>query len=147
MKRKLDKRIYFNTNRKFQTVEEGKCRGYDYKICSNGMRATAYIKIPKDHPFFEKHYDDITLTINGGLTYSDKSYPLSDDSNSWCIGWDYGHYADYIHNLTPMTLEMRKLSEAFEGKSSVVEGRAWTLEEIRDEVMVATKELQKTLLS
>lgn len=48
-----------------------------------------YIDIPKCHPFYQKHYDEIEIDVHGGLTFSDVI------DGFWTIGFDCAHYCDY----------------------------------------------------
>ncbi len=58
-----------------------------------------YIKVPKEHPAYDKHYDDIKISVHGGLTYSNYSntYPLTSPKKEYWIGFDAAHYND-AHN-------------------------------------------------
>jgi hypothetical protein len=61
--------------------------------------ANGYIGVPKEHPFFGKHYDDIhreyeDLSVHGGLTYSEDHYPRQKPDGYWWIGFDTSHYQD-----------------------------------------------------
>lgn len=45
--------------------------------------ANGYVAVPKDHPYYGKHYDDIEdIDIHGGLTFS--------ENGKWC----YNNYED-----------------------------------------------------
>lgn len=68
-----------------------------------------YVKIPEDHPWFEKHYDDIPVQVHGGLTYG--------DDGGW-IGFDTAHLGDYWPDSEFDTGEPRNI---------------WTLERLADE--------------
>lgn len=50
-----------------------------------------YVKIPEDHPFYNEDYDNIPVTVHGGLTYADKH----DDGSFW-VGFDCAHYGDLL---------------------------------------------------
>jgi hypothetical protein len=30
-----------------------------------------YVSVPAEHPMFGKHYDDVEVTVHGGLTYAE----------------------------------------------------------------------------
>lgn len=49
-----------------------------------------YVEVPRDHPWYEKPYDDIEVEVHGGLTYAKKS------NEAWRIGFDCAHYMDLI---------------------------------------------------
>jgi hypothetical protein len=77
-----------------------------------------YVLLPKFHPFYGIHYDDINVNIHGGLTYSTKfksdnfsewikNYEIGGDVNEdnfkdfddyWIIGFDTGHSGDNSYN-------------------------------------------------
>ena len=48
-----------------------------------------YIYIPKTHPDFGKDYDDVDVSVHGGLTYAD----------SGCFGFDCGHHGDLVPSM------------------------------------------------
>lgn len=78
--------------------------------------ANGYVVIPKEHPMFNKHYDDIDVNIHGGLTFSstmdtDSSYwnriknnfemvsgKVEDIPNSYVVGFDTCHWQDNKSN-------------------------------------------------
>lgn len=54
-----------------------------------------YVILPKDHPFYGVHYDEINsfVEVHGGLTYSDYE---ENGHNGWCVGFDTNHLGDTI---------------------------------------------------
>lgn len=81
----------------------GKYLNYDFLILNMGSHPTAYVKVPKDHPFFGKFYDECNPPhgfLGGPFTFSDSSanfanlldQPIPD---GWYLGWDYAHVGDY----------------------------------------------------
>lgn len=70
--------------------------------------ANGYVAVPKDHPFYGKHYDDISVSVHGGLTFSslvssewlETAEPiegnLTDVENMWVLGFDTCHYMDNL---------------------------------------------------
>lgn len=48
-----------------------------------------YVDLPKDHPMWGKHYDDIPVEVHGGLTYSEKT-----PDGMWRVGFDTAHLGD-----------------------------------------------------
>ena len=78
--------------------------GYSCKIKRNMMGSLCgYVKVPKDHPFFGKSYDDIPIEVHGGLTYAENL-----DDGYW-IGFDCGHSGD----LSPYSNKQRELNPFF----------------------------------
>ena len=53
-----------------------------------------YVGLPKEHKYYNMHYELIDVDVHGGLTYSDRGngYPVKDDR--WWIGFDCAHYTD-----------------------------------------------------
>ena len=101
--------------------------GYYIGIMSYGTHPCAYVSIPKDHPYYQKHYDDVNVDCHGGLTFSNKHNYIKfngqemtlewaeniQEDCSW-IGWDYAHLGDYF------------CSDRFEEPGD----KKWTTEEI-----------------
>ena len=79
-----------------------------------------YILIPHNHPFYGKHYDDISISVHGGLTYGKKfnsdnflkwieNREIHGDvtkenyqkfNNYWIIGFDTNHYGDDLYECS-----------------------------------------------
>lgn len=97
----------------------GKYKRYDFFILNMGTHPTAYVRVPKTHPFFGKFYDHCNPPhgFSGGpFTFADSSSNFANFldkpiPNGWYLGWDYAHSGDFI------------------GCSSL-EGRKYTTEEI-----------------
>lgn len=52
-----------------------------------------YVGLPKEHPYFGKHYDDVDdIEVHGGLTFSGRWEEFHDDL--WWLGFDCGHAWD-----------------------------------------------------
>jgi hypothetical protein len=77
-----------------------KYKGYDYIVMlQQGGYLTAYVRIPEDHKFYGKNYNELMdeIDCHGGLTFStdvktdnDKRFP-----KGYWIGWDYAHLGDF----------------------------------------------------
>lgn len=52
-----------------------------------------YIYIPMAHPYAGLWHDAVGLDVHGGLTYAEK------EGESWCFGFDCGHYDDWSPKL------------------------------------------------
>ena len=50
-----------------------------------------YVRLPSNHPWFDKDYDDIKVSVNGGLTFGKHIY-----SGMYAIGFDTAHYMDTL---------------------------------------------------
>jgi hypothetical protein len=60
-----------------------------------------YVILPKDHPYYGMHYDEIPVNVHGGLTYSEKGSDnpnISQDEDVWVVGFDTAHLNDNLHN-------------------------------------------------
>lgn len=77
----------------------GNYRGFEYRIMDLGTHPTAYVKIPRNHPYYKKDWsnDNIDIEVHGGITYS-RNYLTceADHLSGWWIGWDYAHYGDHL---------------------------------------------------
>lgn len=68
---------------------KGRSSDFDYVVAANGMGfRCGYVCIPPGHPWYAKHYDDISADCHGGLTFSET---LAD--GHW-IGFDCAHSGD-----------------------------------------------------
>ena len=83
-------------------------RGYLCLIIRNRAGALCgYVGVPKGHPAYTKHYDELDISVHGGLTFSDEGMDESheetlyykprfhNDKRLWWIGFDCAHYQDY----------------------------------------------------
>jgi hypothetical protein len=77
-----------------------------------GGHLCGYVQIPKDHPYYEKGYDDINIDCHGGFTYSEV---MGTDNEHW-IGFDCMHSYDYCPSMEKFCREVRELEELFPGK-------------------------------
>ena len=95
------------------------------------MYPTAYIEIPKGHPYYKKNYDEIDIEVHGGLTFNDSALYISNDGKieGWFIGWDYSHFGDYTGDNELIPIYYR------------ADGKKWTTEKIIDEVKDVVKQL------
>ena len=81
-------------------IKSGEHSGYEFFIAWYSSHPNAYIRIPKDHPYYGKDYreiDDKEL-VHCGFTFSGEDvgrrYGMPE---GWYLGWDYGHCMDYIN--------------------------------------------------
>lgn len=101
-----------------EMLAAGTYKGIDYYILNMGTHPCAYIDVTST-PLNGVNYENIDLECHGGLTYS-REYLATVDKKGWFIGWDYGHYGDYM-----------KLSCMLPGE---LDGKQWTTKEILLEV-------------
>lgn len=127
------KAMEYSIKRKIEVLDTGYCFGLLYYIMNLGTHPTAYIRIPEGHKDYKKNYDDIDLSVHGGLTYSNNHLWISENQKTegWFVGWDYGHCGDYTG-----------YEEMFPAELSSG-GKKWTTEEIFKEVKEACYQLMK----
>lgn len=54
-----------------------------------------YVRIPEGHPYYEKNYDDIPVSVHGGLTFSNHVFEDGEYfSDGYWVGFDTAHYGD-----------------------------------------------------
>lgn len=68
-----------------------------------GGYINGYVTIPKEHPYYEKHYDDMEIDCHGGLTFSE----ISD--NKYMIGFDCAHSGDYVPSMQKFKKENQEM--------------------------------------
>lgn len=61
-----------------------------FHIC--GGYLNGYVRIPSDHPYYQKIYEDMEIDCHGGLTFGEYS------DGHW-IGFDCAHSFDFIPSL------------------------------------------------
>lgn len=127
--------IYKLTLEYRDVLYSGEYLGYNFYILSLGMYPVAYVEVPIEHKYCNKHYDDINIEVHGGLTYSSdcllvKINPDEYAPGYWFIGWDYAHAGDYVgfQERYPETQRNDK---------------KWTTEEIFEDVKSVIKQLKE----
>lgn len=129
------KEMKYQSQFKSEVLDTGFCFGLLYYIMNLGTHPTAYIKIPEGHKLYgktdEKIYQEVD--VHGGITYINDSITIENNQKieGWFIGWDYGHYGDYmgIEELVPMQFR--------------IGGKKWTTQEIYKELREACYQIQK----
>lgn len=63
-----------------------------------------YVGVPSTHPCYEKSYDDVSVEVHGGLTYSafctENEHGIchipseGEPDNVWWLGYDCAHFGD-----------------------------------------------------
>lgn len=72
------------------TIVKSETNPYLEKGWGNG-----YVRIPEGHPYYEKTYDDIPVSVHGGLTFSDHIFEDNKYfSDGYWVGFDTAHYGD-----------------------------------------------------
>lgn len=114
---------FYSKSKYEKLIEQGEYLGYKWFIISYGTHPCCYITLDKFSKFYKKHYDDIPLSVHGGLTYSAPNIKFNylDDKNLWIIGWDYIQAGDFCYWLNS--------------------GKIWTLNELKLEIKNAIEQL------
>lgn len=119
--------IYQDTNARI-CLEHDRHEGYEYVIMSYGTHPCAYINIPEDHPtYFGWRIGSVQLGVHGGITYCSGTLTITETKElegDW-VGWDYAHFMDQI------------------GATESDDRHKWTIDEIRDEVFNAIRQLKE----
>jgi hypothetical protein len=53
-----------------------------------------YIGVPPEHPWYGKSYNELEVSIHGGLTYSENSVGKEAPDGYWWLGFDTAHLGD-----------------------------------------------------
>ena len=125
------KDMVYGVDNGVEILAMGKYYNYDYVILNlGGSHPTAYIRVPRAHKYFGKHYDNTSLAVHGGLTYS-RDYVQEVDSapDSWWLGWDYNHWNDYSGFMEDFM-------------DDLAERKKWTTKEILEHIKGAVIELR-----
>jgi hypothetical protein len=82
--------------------------GYKCHIARNSVGALCgYVHLPKDHPWYGKDYDDLSVSVHGGLTFS------REIEGAWVIGYDCSHAQDVSPTTERLLKDMRKTNERY----------------------------------
>lgn len=102
-------------------LHSGTYLGHDYVIADIGGRhMCAYIRLKKTDYGYMGNYDDVGISVHGGLTYAHETAPTV-DKRGWWVGWDYAHFGDY--------------------SGLISDGKKWTTAEVYEHVKDATNQL------
>lgn len=85
--------------------EEFQVLGYRCLLLRNASGSwCGYVALDHpQHPAFGKHYDDVNVSVHGGLTFSGKAIPGAIEfapdpvfhPAPWVLGFDTAHYGDF----------------------------------------------------
>lgn len=77
-------------------LERDSYKGYEYFVVSYGRYPCAYIALKKGQPFYNALYEDVDIHCHGGCTFAEWGYKNLFDETYKVIGWDYGHFNDFL---------------------------------------------------
>jgi hypothetical protein len=105
---------------------EFKHKGLDCLLSRNPkmFHWCGYVAVPKGHPLFGKHYNDLDdIEVHGGLTFSSECEGMvchvpkaGEDDEVWWFGWDAAHLYDLIPTMLKFSLEHKMPAFADEKK-------------------------------
>ena len=118
------KEMIYQKDRKVEILYHGFYKDYEFYILNLGIYPTAYINVINNKLLAMKDYNDIDISVHGGLTYSEDRLYIDNKElvKGWFIGWDYAHYNDYAGYEMNIQEELRS------------NGKKWTTEEIYEDV-------------
>ena len=120
--------VYTHSKTK-EILYDGLYENYYFVIVSYGTHPCAYVKIPKNHAFYKKDYNELNIRCHGCLTYGgDLGSIIPNEDDSWFIGWDYAHAGDYLVFEALLDVDTSK-------------EKKWTTEEIYEEVKAVIDQL------
>ncbi len=95
----------------------------------------AYVGVPVDHPAAGHSYDDVPVSVHGGLTFSSEGKGTHGFAEGyWWYGWDYAHSgdcADYYHR--------ESIGIKCHGE------KHWTAEEVKQEASFALYDFERVM--
>lgn len=76
------------------------------------MSWCGYVGVPKDHPAYGQHYNDVSVDVHGGLTYSEVCSGAichipeagEEDHLQW-FGFDCAHLGDMMPRASGLSFE------------------------------------------
>jgi len=109
-------------------LDKGQYNGIMWVIVSYGTHPCSYICIGDWNKLYGKKEEDLELDldVHGGVTYTNNDLWFNPESISdqWWFGWDYSHFNDY-------------------NSSCRIEGKKWTLDELKKDVLKVCKKVHK----
>jgi len=123
-------------------IKKFKAHGFECLICVIRNWYTAYVGIPKGHPFYKKDYEYINqfVSVHGGLTFSEKRVLDYEKKGIWWIGFDCAHLGDVCVGKhipsSPSRKELKDLEKKYKPFF-----KKWTLKDVEKEVRHLAKQL------
>lgn len=114
------KEMIYEKDSKCEVLFDGEYKNHKFAILNLGTHPTAYVEDKVGLTGYEDFRLD-GVSVHGGFTFHDTGY-WGDESEkiSW-LGWDYGHYGDFMGYYSP-------------DKPFYYSSKQWTTAEIYEEV-------------
>jgi hypothetical protein len=90
-----------------------------YRVMRAGASLTVYVGVPIDHPLAGLDYNEIPISVHGGLTFGKEGEGEFHPEGWYWYGWDYAHLGD-------RTFYELEYSDMFQGHND----KEWTVEDV-----------------
>ena len=120
-------------------IKKFKVHGFECLICViKGRWYTAYVGVPKTHPFYEKDWEYINefVDAHGGITYTDYGVLDYEKKNTWWIGIDFAHSWDKC-----VGRHIKKPTKPFVANPII-----WDLKKVEREIRNLARQLKLSLI-
>ena len=109
----------------YKIEREWKAFGLSCAVVMGWMHRCGYVRVPPSHPAFGKTYDELDVSVHGGLTFSEiEPCTEHEDGQGYWVGFDCGHAGDAITNPE---------KQNFDFLESMMRGHRWTQKEVEAE--------------
>jgi len=109
-------------------------QGLDCAISAGPLGAfCGYVRVPEGHPDERLHYDDVDVSVHGGLTFRCKAK----EGGSW-FGFDCAHAGDFVPEVAKI---VDNLSNINNKPSKVGDNKVWRQEEVEAETNLLAEQL------
>lgn len=80
------------------TLDHEMYSGYEYLVVNFGSHPAAYVRIPKEHPYYEKEFWNMKIKPHSDLSFGGtlEKYNLE----GFWIGWEYNLFGDFVAGRT-----------------------------------------------
>ena len=89
-------------------LAEGVHAGLEWTVTNNGSGyRCGYVRVPKGHPWHGKGYDDVEVSVHGGLTFAEPDEHCGKgEDDAWWLGFDCAHLGDAQDLTLPHEVKM-----------------------------------------
>lgn len=92
----MEDMIYRRTVHARHCLEASCYRGFEYKVASVGAWPCAYIRIPENHPYFNKYYFEIDVKCHSKIDFTGDLVSMDGvPVEGFWIGWRYNAPGDF----------------------------------------------------
>lgn len=117
--------------------------GIRFVIIRGPAALCAYVGVPLGHPLADHEYDDIPITVHGGLTYAGTDEKGAYRPSGWYFyGWDYAHMGDRMIYEDTILKELRMIYEELPGPRDRT-AKAWTPKLVDEDSQWAVEDFKR----